>query len=190
LTTTPAPLPGTFGDVAPGEVRVYTIDGDREVERALRRRILADCLQIPEDRLEIAIGEKGKPTLVTDPDLHFSVSHTGNVSMLALTRVAPVGIDVERIRTVPFAEKILRRFFPDVAIEEILSSDHKELRFVRAWTTAEATVKIRGASVWEAATPDPTAVVRELTAPDGYAAAVAVAAPDWYVTQHDYPPIE
>ena len=173
-------------ELAPGEVRVYTIDGDREVERAMRRRILAGCLRIDEARVEIAIGEKGKPTIVNDPGLHFSVSHTGNVSMLALTRVAPVGVDVERIRTVPFAEKILRRFFPDADIDEILSSDHKELRFVRAWTTAEATVKIRGASVWEAATPDPSAVVREIVAPDGYAAAVAVAAPDWYVTQRPY----
>jgi phosphopantetheinyl transferase len=177
---------GASGDVAPGEVRIYTIAGDREVERAVRRRVLAECLGVSEDTIEIERGEKGKPTLLTDPALHFSVSHTGHVSMIALTRVAPVGIDVERIRAVPFAEKILRRFFPDADIDDILSSDHQELRFIRAWTAAEATVKIRGASVWEAATPDPAAVVREITAPDGYAASVAVAAPGWYVTQYEY----
>lgn len=173
--------------LADGEVRIYTIYADRDRARALRPQLLAECLGCSPDDIQIATGEKGKPTLTTDPTLHFSVSHTGNVSMLALTRVAPVGVDIERIRAVPYAEKILKRFFPDEAIAEILSSDNKELRFVRAWTRAEATVKVRGASVWEAATPDPSTVVREIDAPDGYAAAVAVSAPLWHVTQETYP---
>lgn len=173
--------------LTPGEVRIYTIHADREHARTVRPLILAQCAGIAVDAVEIARGEKGKPTLVNDPSLHFSVSHTGNVSMLALTRVAPIGVDIERIRPVPYAEQILQRFFPAEDIAEILSSDHKEFRFVRAWTRAEATVKVRGASVWEAATPDPSTVVREIAAPDGYAAAVAVAASEWHVVQETYP---
>jgi len=103
--------------------------------------------------------------------------------MVAVTRVAPIGVDIEKVRSVPRAEAILRRFFPSEDVEAILSSDSRDLRFVRAWTRAEATVKVRGASLWQAATPDPSVTTRDLTAPDGYAASVAVAATEWHVTQ-------
>ena len=103
--------------------------------------------------------------------------------MIAVTRVAPIGVDVEKVRAVPEAEAILRRFFPSEDVESILSDDDRDLHFVRAWTRAEATVKVRGASLWQAATPDPSVTTRDLIAPDGYAASVAVAATEWYVTQ-------
>jgi len=103
--------------------------------------------------------------------------------MIAITRTAPVGVDIEKVRSVPRAEAILRRFFPSEDVESVLSGDNRDLNFVRAWTRAEATVKVRGASLWEAATPDPSVTTRDLIAPDGYAASVAVAAQQWHVTQ-------
>jgi hypothetical protein len=170
-----------------GEVRIYTIAGGRDAERAVRAEVLAECLGVPVSEIAIERGDKGKPLLITDPTLYFSVSHSDDVSMIAVTRVAPIGIDVERVRPVPRAEAILRRFFPNEDIGAILSSDDRELWFARAWTRAEATVKVRGASVWEAATPDPGVCVQMIDAPEGYVAAVAVAAEVWDVTRFDYP---
>lgn len=175
-----------IGPLAPDEVRVYTIPipgGERERARQAMRMILAALLGVVSDAVELEYGPKGKPLLRTNPALHFSISHSRAVSMVAVTWTAPVGVDVELVRTVPQAEMILRRFFPPEAVDEVLSSDRRDFRFVQAWTRAEATVKVRGASLWEAATPDPSAVVRDLVAPDGYAAAVAVAAPAWNVVQ-------
>jgi len=169
---------------ADGEVHVYTLTtGVRDVTRALTKRVLAEALGISSDVIAYDVGPKGKPMLRNDPTLHFSVAHSRDVSMIAVTRVAPVGVDVERVRVVPQAEAILRRFFPERDVSEILDSEHRDVRFVSAWTRAEATVKVRGASVWDAATPDPTVIVRALTAPDGYVASVAVAAPEWTIRQ-------
>jgi 4'-phosphopantetheinyl transferase len=171
-------------EIGVGEVRVYTLQtGDREVTRAALRQIIARCLSLSTEVIQFEYGPKGKPTLQTDPSLHFSVSHAETVSMIAVTRVAPVGVDVEKIRSVPRAEAILRRFFPSEDVESILSDGNRDLHFVRAWTRAEATVKVRGASLWEAATPDPSVTTRDLIAPDGYAASVAVAAQQWHFTQ-------
>ena len=170
-----------------GEVRVYTIHtGDRDSARAATRRILASLLACSVEAIELEYGPKGKPTLRTDFGLHFSVSHADTISMVAVTRVAPIGVDVELVRAVPMADAILRRFLPAEDVGTILSDDKKDFRFVRAWTRAEATVKVRGASVWEAATPDPMVTIRDVVAPDGYAASVAVAAREWSLTQADW----
>jgi 4'-phosphopantetheinyl transferase len=166
------------------EVRVYTLDtGDGEIVRAHTRAILGDLIRVAPEDIAFDIGPQGKPTLRNDPALYFSVSHSEAVSMIAVTRVADIGVDVERCRAVPRAETIMRRFFASDKVESILADDQMIVRFAQAWTEAESTVKVRGASVWEAATPDPRVEVRTLVAPDGYAASVAVASRGWTVVQ-------
>ena len=171
--------------LAPGEVRVYTLDsGDSATVRGAARSIIGVQIRVPASEIELFDTPKGKPYLRNDPGMHFSISHSRGISMIAVTRVAPVGVDVEQLRVVPNAETILRRFFTHEAIDEILSDDRRDLRFVEAWTRAEARVKARGASVWEAATIGPDTVVRQIDAPEGFAAAVAVVAQEWWVTQY------
>lgn len=170
--------------LAVDEVRVYTLDtGDSVTVREFARRVLAAETGIALDDIEIYPTEKGKPLLRNEPGLHFSISHSHDVAMLAISRVAPVGVDIERMRAVPNAETILRRFFTHEDVSAILTDDNRDLRFIQAWTRAEARVKVRGASVWEAATPDADTTVRELRAPDGFAAAIAVASATWTISQ-------
>lgn len=172
--------------LAPGEVRVYTLDsGDRELVRAATRHLLGSLTGLAPTEIAFEAGDKGKPYLSNDRALYFSVSHSHDVSMIAVTRVADVGVDVERLRAVPRAEEILRRFFSPDELASILSGDNRDLRFVQAWTRGEASVKVRGASIWEAATPDPSVSVRALHAPDDFAAAIAVGGgvTDWHVRQ-------
>src|SRR6185437_5794197 len=170
------------------EVRVLTLDsGDSATVRDATRRTLGALIGTPVGQIELYDAPKGKPLLRNDPALHFSISHSHGVSMIAVTRVAPVGVDIEKLRAVPNAESILRRFFTRQEIETILTDDNRDLRFIEAWTRSEARVKVRGASVWEAATPDPDATVRALHAPDGFAASLAVADPAWTITQYTVP---
>ncbi|MDQ2891028.1 MAG: 4'-phosphopantetheinyl transferase superfamily protein [Gemmatimonadota bacterium] len=172
--------------LAANEVRVYTLDsGESSAVRDTARSIIGALLHVPASRIELFATAKGKPLLRNDSALHFSISHSRDVSMIALTRVAPVGVDIEKIRAVPNAEAILRRFFGENEIAEVLSDDRRDFRFIEAWTRAEARVKVRGASMWEAATPDASTTVRQLIAPDGFVAAIAVAANSWHATQHD-----
>lgn len=172
--------------LARDEVRVWTLDtGERERVREIARFLLAPQLGVAPERVDVMRTAPGKPYVGNDATLHYSVSHSHDRAMIALTRVAPVGVDLERVRVVPNAERILARFFPEHEIAAILSDDRHDLRFVEAWTHAEARVKARGAGVWEAATPDDRAVLRPLTPPDGYAATVAVLASEWRVVQCD-----
>ncbi|MFI5239958.1 MAG: 4'-phosphopantetheinyl transferase family protein, partial [Gemmatimonadales bacterium] len=155
------------------------------VVREVARRALSEQTGIALDAIELYATPKGKPLLCNDASLHFSISHSRDVAMLAVTRVAPVGVDIEQLRAVPNAESILRRFFSYEDIAAILADDNRDMRFMEAWTRAESRVKVRGASVWEAATPDDDMTVRRLTAPDGFVASIAVASASWNVTQHN-----
>ncbi|HEY8309281.1 MAG TPA: 4'-phosphopantetheinyl transferase superfamily protein [Gemmatimonadaceae bacterium] len=169
-----------------GEVRVYTLDsGDSATVRDAARRILARQIGVSPSMVELYVTPKGKPLLRNDEALHFSISHSRDVSMIAVTRVAAVGVDIEQLRAVPNAAAILKRFFTHEEISAILTDDQRDLRFIEAWTRAESRVKVRGASVWEAATPDPSTIVRLIAAPDGFAAAVAVASETWTISQYN-----
>lgn len=166
------------------EVRVYTLEtGDREQVRTATRRILSQLSAVRFDLVAFDYGPKGKPYCRTDPAVRFSVSHADTVSLVAVTSVSDVGVDIEAIRDVPRAAAIARRFFPPDQVDSIFGGEHGPEQFARAWTAAEATVKVRGASIWEAGTPDPSVTTRELVAPAGYAATVAVATPAFDVVQ-------
>ena len=171
--------------LAHDEVRVFTLDsGDSAAIRDATRRILGALSGIALDKIELYDAPGGKPFLRNDAELQFSISHSENFGMVAVTRVAAVGVDIEKIRVVKNREAIVRRFFPPGEAAGILGSDDPALRFAEAWTRSEARVKERGASVWNAAEPDPGATVRQLSAPAGFAAAVAVASADWVISEH------
>lgn len=168
------------------EVRVFTLDtGDGAIVREVAKHVLAVQAGVSADVIEIYAAPKGKPLLRNDASLHFSISHSHGIAMLAVTRVAPVGVDIEQMRAVPNAETILRRFFTHEDVNAILSDDNRDFRFMEAWTRSEARVKVRGAGIWEAATPDPATLVRPLDAPGGFAASIAVASAVWEVTQYN-----
>ena len=172
--------------LAHDEVRIFTLDsGDSPTVRDATRRILGAISGIAPDQVELYEAPGGKPFLRNDVELQFSISHSENFGMVAVTRVAGVGVDIEKIRPVKHAEAILRRFFPPGEAAGILGGDDRDLRFSEAWTRSEARVKVRGASVWNAADPDPQVTVRQLAAPAGFAAAVAVASDEWVIAQHN-----
>jgi phosphopantetheinyl transferase len=168
------------------EVRILTLDsGDSATVRDATRRILSQISGIAFEDIDMYDAPGGKPLLRNDDSLQFSISHSHEVAMVAVTRVAPVGVDVELIRAVPNAEMIMRRFFTPEDAAIIRADDDSDLRFAEAWTRAEARVKVRGASVWQAAKADPSTTVRQLSAPSGFAAAIAVASATWIVSQHN-----
>lgn len=74
---------------------------------------------------------------------HISLSHTGSVSVLAVSD-RPVGVDLETIRDVP--EAIAGRFFPPTFQTELAAASHlkrAELFFL-LWTRLEAALKADG----------------------------------------------
>ena len=79
----------------------------------------------------------GKPVLRDYPDLHFSLSHSGNAVLCALDR-RPVGADIEMIRRRNL-EHLLS--VERTSIEQAASP---ELCFTRLWTRKESYLKLTG----------------------------------------------
>jgi 4'-phosphopantetheinyl transferase len=117
---------------------------------ALGRRVLAALLRgqpgLEAPPLELKLTDKGQPYLPDRPDVAFSISHAGDLVVVALTVGARVGVDVESLnRRVEF-EAIAERIFnaADLARFRTVPEAEKERAFFRAWTGKEAVLKARG----------------------------------------------
>ena len=83
----------------------------------------------------------GKPVLRGCPDLHFSLSHSGNAVLCALDR-HPVGADIEMIRR--RSPEHLLSVFSDRERASIEQAASPELCFTRLWTRKESYLKLTG----------------------------------------------
>ena len=79
------------------------------VGRGLLREILAGYLSTSPTALHFDYGARGKPRLLNGNDLHFNLSHSADLLVVAIRRGDEVGIDVEKIR--PVDEKKLAQQF-------------------------------------------------------------------------------
>jgi 4'-phosphopantetheinyl transferase len=119
-----------------------------KVARAALRTILARYASLLPDALEFSQNEYGKPFL-TNPraaGLHFNLSHSKDVALLAVTREREVGIDVEFMRP-DFATTEVAEYFFSSAEVATLAGVESRLRtraFFNCWTRKEAYIKARG----------------------------------------------
>jgi 4'-phosphopantetheinyl transferase len=114
--------------------------------RAILREILASYLGQAPARLQFALGEYEKPSLLEANDIHFNLSHTGNLTVYAVTRGQPVGVDVESVRPFPDALEIAERFFSRLeysALSALPESDRARA-FLISWARKEAYLKATG----------------------------------------------
>ena len=115
--------------------------------RASMRLILARYLKESPDQIEFRYGPHGKPEVQNrglEPRLHFNLSHSHEIALLAVARGRRVGVDVERVSThrmndlglaenlfTPFEAGLLRAASPEMRAEV----------FYRLWTRKEAFLK-------------------------------------------------
>ena len=92
---------------------------------------------------EIALTEYGKPCLPQLPDFHFSLSHSGNMALCAVSD-EEVGCDIELPRG--FDPNLARRFFHPAEQEWLFSQPEAEQStgFFRLWTCKESFMKALG----------------------------------------------
>ena len=169
------PAPAASVPLQSGEVHVRSVDldadpdafmellSDAERERAARfhfdihrrryvvshgalRRILAEELGVAPAALVFSEGERGKPGLPAHAELHFNLSHSASCALVALTRAAPVGVDVEQRRPMEYAETIARRYFSpaEIVAFDALPAAERLRAFYRCWTRKEAYLKATG----------------------------------------------
>jgi 4'-phosphopantetheinyl transferase len=113
--------------------------------RGLLRWVLGGYLGQEPATLRIRRGAGGKPSLV-EPRVHFNLSHTRGLALLAVTVDGAVGVDVERVRALADLQEVARHFFSDAERRMLASRSpaEAELGFFRCWTRKEAYVKARG----------------------------------------------
>jgi 4'-phosphopantetheinyl transferase len=91
----------------------------------------------------ICRGERGKPYFPSLPDLHFSLSHSGDIVACAF-HGQPVGLDLQ-IYTECRREAIARRYFHPEEYAFLERTGFKD--FFPIWATKESYVKYTGAGI-------------------------------------------
>jgi 4'-phosphopantetheinyl transferase len=116
------------------------------VAHANLRRILGGYLGRPPEKIGFRANRFGKPELADEdpPLLHFSLSHSQSIGVLALALEQPVGVDVEDIR--PIEAEVAEAHFSATEISALrsLHGDAWLSGFYRCWTRKEAILKAEG----------------------------------------------
>jgi 4'-phosphopantetheinyl transferase len=184
----PEMLPEPDGEVRARASRFRSAENTRRylVAQGSLRAILG---QQTEEPLEFAITERGKPYLLHTPDLKFNLARSRGMSLVAVAMGVEVGVDVERLRTLPELQEIAERFFLPGEAAELLErpEPEREREFFRLWTRTEAMLKARGVGLYGAGSPlDGEWTVAEVDAGEGFAAAVAAEQHGMKVVVHDF----
>jgi 4'-phosphopantetheinyl transferase len=111
-------------------------EADRSSSSKTVKKILAGYLKTAPEKIRFRYGKNGKPYLAAPfakKRFFFNLSHSHGRGLLAVTRGRRVGVDLEKNRVIPKAEKIAARFsFP------------KKVNFLKSWTAKEARQKAEG----------------------------------------------
>lgn len=143
------------GDVAQGvlsleeQIRAKRYLDPRHRDRFIASRlglrtILGTHLAQDAKSLVFVENEFGKPH-VADQPLHFSLSHSEDRAILAISDSLEVGVDLERIRPLDHLDLAARYFCAsELAMIESLPAAKQLSAFYQIWTVKEAIVKALG----------------------------------------------
>ena len=130
----------------------YILDAGRRtyiVTRAALRCALSSMTGINPRQLVLEFGSWGKPFIsaqVSSIPLHFSISHSDWLSVIAISYGNRVGVDIEKRRYVPEAVAIAKSCLGNtIALHlETLEHSSRDAAFLKFWTAAEAFAKATG----------------------------------------------
>ena len=119
------------------------------IGRAFMRTVLAECLgHGAAAALQFTLTPHGKPELGGRDagELHFNLSHTDELLVLAISRAHTVGVDVEAVTRNVELLALAQRYFAAHEYTGLLALDTaaQRERFFVLWTLMEAWLKARG----------------------------------------------
>ncbi len=132
------------GELGTDDIHVWRLSAGRRSGDLNVRGLLARYAGCGEDALDLALGPHGKPVL-PDHTLRFNLSHSGAHTLLALTRGAELGVDLEHPRRVQRRAALLERCFTTAERARLAGSD--DTRLLRYWAAKEALVKAIGRGI-------------------------------------------
>lgn len=94
---------------------------------------------------DLGRGEKGKPYLLSYPEIYFNLSHSGDYVSCCIGRV-PVGIDIQ-YQKAGRLEQMAEKLFTDKEKEEFVKSGGALEVFYKYWTKKESYLKYTGQGI-------------------------------------------
>ena len=145
------PLPGTDLILDANERRrAARFVFDRDRNRFLRahhalRVLLGAYLGEPPDGICIESNRHGKPRVVGQP-LGFNISHSADCGLIAISKIAEIGVDLEMLRLPSGAGGIAESVFSATERESLADMSNEEFAsaFFTCWTRKEAYLKALG----------------------------------------------
>ena len=173
------------------------------VDHGFLRTVLARHVARPPAEIPIARTRLGKPYVADLPSadgLRFSMSHAGDVTLVAVAFGREIGIDVERVRRDVELDEIARMQFSPREIDALagLPDGQRSLAFFTIWVRKEALAKAQGGGISAnflrrlsvgAGPPGPIAWdgrrwdLRDVELGPGYVAALAAAGDGWRIVR-------
>ncbi|HEY6837445.1 MAG TPA: 4'-phosphopantetheinyl transferase superfamily protein [Geobacteraceae bacterium] len=144
----------------------------------LLRRILAVHTDCRPEELRFHTSAFGKPALAgeeREDGVRFTISHSGDLLLVAVCRGRELGVDVEEVRVDMDFQAIAAHYFSPAEREALhrLPPLEQPAAFYRCWTRKEAYIKGRGAGLHlpldqfavTLAPDEPAAIIHDLTLP-------------------------
>ena len=118
-------------------------------QRSMGATLLIDYLLcthygLREQAVAYTYTSAGKPSLVGNPDLHFSLSHAGQYAICAFSDQVELGIDIEAL--VPYDEAVASLCMDEDERQslESLPPEQHAATFITSWCIKEAVLKLSG----------------------------------------------
>lgn len=99
---------------------------------------------LEERTMEYDVGKQGKPYFRYNPDIHFSLSHSGDYAICSIGS-HETGNDIELIKS--GRERVAQRFFATEELDWIYETQdprERDNRIFRIWTMKESFLKVTG----------------------------------------------
>jgi 4'-phosphopantetheinyl transferase len=107
-------------------------------------RILLNKI-LGKESYSISTNEYGKPQ-VSDAQVEFNLSHSGNLILLAFSSNTPLGVDVEEVRNIDDIKSIITHHFHPSEVQEIISCQPQDVHqtLFSCWSKKESVCKALG----------------------------------------------
>lgn len=187
----------------------FRFDKGRErfvLGRGMMRAVIGRAIGIAARDVPLNFSGQGKPHLPGAAAVQFNLSHSGELIILAVTRSAQVGVDVEAFRHLPRRDQIAKGILSsgEFSRYEALSDTERQTAFFTIWTRKEAIVKAVGRGLCFPLTDVEVSISPEarvlrfgdcvdetvpwhlnpLDCPDGYVGALATSVPTNTISFH------
>ena len=118
------------------------------------RKVLSSYSDLMPEAWRFEYGEKGKPSLVAEQQLktglNFNISHSKEHLLIAVCQIegkqVQLGVDIEHARSSTNIDSIMKHYFSDKELADLLelSKEEQRERFFDLWALKESYIKATG----------------------------------------------